>query len=273
MTAYLLTWKPKLYDKWIENIHASISEIDENGFCKYSWSTGSNKSVQSDDRVFMMKLGKDPGIVASGWVASNVYSDKHWNPKSKSKKANYVDVHFDTILNPVTDKIFSVPLRKDGIYRNQKTWTPQSSGMRLDDEVAEQLEKDWASFLNRPFPFREISYADEIDTEKTYQEDAPKKVTTMVYERNPVARAICIKAYGAVCSVCGFDFAQKYGELGKGFIQVHHLQPRAEIGKNTKLNPIRDLRPVCPNCHAMLHQRKPIYSIEELKEIIKRTPQ
>ena len=119
-------------------------------------------------------------------------------------------------------------------------------------------------------PVREISYADEVDIQKTFSEGAPKKITTTVYERNPVARAICIKIYGAVCKVCEFDFSKKYGELGKGFIHVHHLHPKAEVRKKSELNPIRDLRPVCPNCHAMLHQRKPVYSIEELKEVIKK---
>jgi len=270
MTTYLLVWNPEKW-QWTY-IQDSIDEIEKNGFSSDRWSSGVTKSIKPNDRLFLMKLGSLPpkGIVASGWAKSFVYEKKHWG---KGSTAKYVDLDFDTILNPDVDELFSLDRLAHGIYRNKKTWTPQGSGTSIPDEVAEQLEKDWASFLKRPFPFREISYADEIDTEKTYQEGAPKKVTTTVYERNPVARAVCIKAYGAVCSVCGFDFAQKYGELGKGFIHVHHLQPRAEIGKNTKLNPIRDLRPVCPNCHAMLHQRKPIYSIEELKEIIKRTPQ
>lgn len=271
MTTYLLTWKPKLYDKWIENIHDSISEIEENGFCEYGWSTGSNKSVQPGDRVFMMKLGENPGIVADGWAVSKVYKGKHWNPKAKSKSANYVDVHFYTILNPKTDKIFSLPLQKDGLYQNQKTWTPQSSGMELHDEVAEQLEKDWAKFLNQSVPVRQIDYADEIDKTKTFREGTTKQVKVNVYERNTEARAICIKKYGASCSVCGFDFGKKFGEIGAGFIHVHHLKPLSEIRKGYKLNPIEDLRPVCPNCHAMIHQRKPIpYTVEELKAILKR---
>jgi len=269
MATYLLTWKPKLYDPWIENIHDSIAELSENGFCKYSWSTGSNKSVKPNDRVFMMKLGENPGIIASGWAVSKVYTDRHWNRNAISKTAKYVDVHFDAILNPEIDKPFSKPLLREGVFQKQKTWTPQSSGMNIFDDIAEQLERDWAKYLKQP-PVRQISYTDEIDTEKTYQEGAPKKITTTVYERNPVARAICIRFYGAVCSVCNFDFSKQYGELGKGFIHVHHLQPRAAIEKSNKLNPTRDLRPVCANCHAMLHQRKPIYSIEELKAIIKK---
>jgi 5-methylcytosine-specific restriction protein A len=68
--------------------------------------------------------------------------------------------------------------------------------------------------------------------------------------------------------VCGFDFATQYGELGAGFIHVHHLRPLGEIGQEYELNPIIDLRPVCPNCHAMLHSGESTLDIEALQEIM-----
>lgn len=267
MATYLLLWNQDIF-QW-EDIQESIDEIDQHGFAYFGWRTGNNKSIKPNDRLFLMKVGSSPkGIVASGWATSRVKQTKF--NKSKREIANYVELNFDTILNPEQEKIFSIEKLRQGVYRNKRTWTPQGSGTIIIPNIAEQLEKDWANFLKRPAPIREINYAEEIDVPKTYQEGAPKKITTTVYERNPLARAVCIKEYGAICVVCKFDFEHKYGELGKGFIHVHHLKPRAEVGKNDKLNPKRDLRPVCPNCHAMLHQRKPVYSIEELKEIIEK---
>lgn len=64
------------------------------------------------------------------------------------------------------------------------------------------------------------------------------------------------------------NFDEVYGELGKGFIHVHHLLPVAQLGKQYEVDPIADLRPVCPNCHAMLHRRNPPLSINELKETV-----
>ena len=58
-----------------------------------------------------------------------------------------------------------------------------------------------------------------------------------------------------------------YGERGVGFIHVHHLKPLSEISKEYEVDPIGDLRPLCPNCHAMIH-RRPEMGIEELKELI-----
>ncbi|HJU40330.1 MAG TPA: HNH endonuclease [Tahibacter sp.] len=75
--------------------------------------------------------------------------------------------------------------------------------------------------------------------------------------------------YGAVCAVCGFRFDAFYGsKLGAGFIEVHHLKPLAHAGGAYALDPIEDLRPVCSNCHSMLHRRNPPYAIEELIERI-----
>lgn len=85
------------------------------------------------------------------------------------------------------------------------------------------------------------------------------------YERNPDARQECINRYGLSCRVCGMGFAERYGEVGNGFIHVHHLVLVSEKGEEHKVDAIQDLRPVCPNCHAMLHKKVPPYTIEELK--------
>ena len=107
-----------------------------------------------------------------------------------------------------------------------------------------------------------------IDEIKEYKEGMVKKVFINVYERDRKAREKCIKNFGCKCLVCSFDFEEKYGERGKDFIHVHHKIPLSEIGKEYHLNPINDLVPICPNCHAMLHRHKPAISIEDLKEIM-----
>ncbi|MFC7514073.1 HNH endonuclease [Herbaspirillum sp. GCM10030257] len=111
--------------------------------------------------------------------------------------------------------------------------------------------------------------ADEVEDPTTYFEGATKTISVNVYERNPNARKACIKKYGCKCTVCGFDFEKKYGAIGEGFIHVHHLKQLADIGTEYELDPEVDLRPVCPNCHAMLHRRRPSFSIEELRSILK----
>lgn len=111
---------------------------------------------------------------------------------------------------------------------------------------------------------------DEVEEGQTYIEGAMKRVPVNAYERNPQARRACLREHGTDCSVCGFSFGEEYGEIGAGYIHVHHLKPLAQAGGAYELDPVEDLRPVCPNCHAMLHKRNPPYSIEELKEIRER---
>ena len=88
------------------------------------------------------------------------------------------------------------------------------------------------------------------------------------YERDPKAREACLKKYGYNCSVCNFNFEDFYGEIGKNFIHVHHLTPVSNNGERYT-NPEKDLRPVCPNCHAMLHKTNRPQRIEDLKLLIK----
>ena len=109
---------------------------------------------------------------------------------------------------------------------------------------------------------------EEIPASTTHLEGSVRQVFVNTYERNPKARAACIAEFGSTCAVCGFDFEKTYGEIGKGFIHVHHLKEISSIGREYTVVPIEDLRPVCPNCHAMLHKSTPALSIEELKHIV-----
>ncbi len=112
--------------------------------------------------------------------------------------------------------------------------------------------------------------AEEIPSNYKFNEGAKKIVTVNSYERNRVAREICIKIHGTKCKICDFDFEKVYGELGKGYIQVHHIIPISEISREYKVNPETDLIPICPNCHAMIHRNQDrVLEIEELRAIIK----
>jgi 5-methylcytosine-specific restriction protein A len=108
-------------------------------------------------------------------------------------------------------------------------------------------------------------YPDELNKPETLFEGIRKTVIVNSYERNPIAREKCIEHYGAQCVVCDFNFEKEYGDIGKGFIHVHHLTQLSDIRQGYEVNPVNDLRPVCPNCHAMLHKKQPPLTIDELK--------
>lgn len=111
-------------------------------------------------------------------------------------------------------------------------------------------------------------FPDEIDEATIFREGAKRQVTVNAYERDSRARQRCIQHYGARCFICGFAFGEFYGEIAEGFIHVHHLRPLADVGEEYIVDPLEDLRPVCPNCHAVLHLRKPAFSVEEVIELV-----
>ena len=130
-----------------------------------------------------------------------------------------------------------------------------------------------ADYLNidiEMLPKGETIHPDEIsDEEKKYVEGKPKTVTVNHYERDPFARRECIEYYAKegriCCQICGFDFGEFYGEDYTNIIEVHHIKPLATIKKSYKVNPKKDLIPVCPNCHTVLNSRVG-ESVEELKK-------
>lgn len=110
-----------------------------------------------------------------------------------------------------------------------------------------------------------LSFQKEPDIEEPLVEGASFTVQVSAFERNPLARQKCITHYGTNCTVCGFSFSATYGSSAKDYIHVHHL---ACIGKEYIIDPIKDLRPVCANCHAVIHLRQPPFSIEEMKGLM-----
>ena len=105
---------------------------------------------------------------------------------------------------------------------------------------------------------------EELDPDISLVEGTSYFVQVSAFERNPIARKKCIAHYGRRCSVCGFSFEEAYGDSASHYIHVHHLKPLASIGTEYVINPIEDLRPVCANCHAVIHLRTPPYSLEEV---------
>jgi 5-methylcytosine-specific restriction protein A len=112
---------------------------------------------------------------------------------------------------------------------------------------------------------RERIYPDDLEPGPKYSEGAKKQIRVNAYERNPKARSACLRHHGYNCAVCSFNFESVYGEIGREFIHVHHLKPLALTDGKYKLDAVTDLRPVCPNCHAMLHRSTAVLSINELR--------
>jgi 5-methylcytosine-specific restriction enzyme A len=132
--------------------------------------------------------------------------------------------------------------------------------------LAEHLEERWNRHVTES---DEAAPAEELRSANIYMEGGATAIPINRYERNPAVRRECIAHHGAVCVACGFSFERVYGSRGAGYIHVHHLEQLAGAKTAREVDPVRDLRPVCANCHAIIHRRQPMLSIEELRELLR----
>jgi len=144
------------------------------------------------------------------------------------------------------------------------------TGVILDAKTRGREEKPVGYWINgKRYQGRLPIYPDDLsDTSKEYLEGNKRMIAVNTYERNLIARGLCIEHYGAVCFVCGFDFGKVYGDEFEGMIHVHHLKMISETDGEYVVDPVNDLRPVCPNCHMVLHRKKDGYTIDEVKVML-----
>ena len=156
-------------------------------------------------------------------------------------------------------------LNLDFLKKNGLKAAPQGP-IKVVEELSNYLKKIFD--INNQIEF----FPDLLNVNENHFEGLKTRVTVNKYERSAIARKKCVDFHGVNCSICNINFFDTYGVIGKDFIHVHHLYPLHQVGMKYKVDFEKDLIPVCPNCHSMLHRKingkEP--SIEELKKMIKK---
>lgn len=269
MTAWLFTWNPDKtpWEGYDEDCEAASKENP----LDFSWSSQS-KQTQAGDEFFLLKQGKLPrGIIAHGFLTGGTSDEDHWDEeKAKAGKiVHYVEGECDVLLNYNTQDILDASILDEECPGQQ--WHPQSSGIRIKDDVLPKLHELWAEVtMENP---DESIYVEKIEQDTAGKstadsgttetddggtddntdgtttgivEGTKKTVYTTTYERNPKIRRAFLKNKKLLqCEACGFDFEKHYGKLGAGFIEVHHKKPVSEGVHMTDLN--NDLAMLCSN--------------------------
>ena len=114
----------------------------------------------------------------------------------------------------------------------------------------------------------DIQLPEELPDGVKYQEGAVQQIKVNRYERDKKAREACLSNYGYVCQVCHVKLCDIYGAIAETLIHVHHIKPISEIGESYIVNPVKDLIPVCPNCHAVMHLKLPPYTPQEVSVML-----
>ena len=261
--AFLLTWNPK---KWRWPRHKYEKEVavtGEGDSYPLNWSCGNTKKINSGDRLYMVRLNNQRGIIGSGRAERKPDYGPHWD-ESRTDEILYVEGRSDALL-PEGKQLPMEMLKKAdlGIAWDNLL----KSGNQVPDESAARLEEMWQSHLRRVMANPPVAPLAEEPGGK-YFDGALKRIEVNAYERDPRARRACLAHNGFNCAACDQSLADIYGEVGEGVIHVHHVKELSKLGRAYEINPKRDLVPVCPNCHAILHTEKPALSIRKLRSIL-----
>jgi 5-methylcytosine-specific restriction protein A len=262
VATHLFAWNPKLYE-WAE-LGNQIKRISEVGYADDRWSTGATKRLPAGSRFFFIKIGIEPkGIVGSGFTLSAPELRPHWDGEKRAAGVKYLSaaIRFDFLSNNVIVTLEELQQPPFAEF----TWTLPSSGNKIKEPVAEALEAIWAKRTGASITI----FPNEIPFSLTLPEGAKRQVTVNAYERSSAARSACIAHHGSRCKVCGIDLGETFGPIASGFIHVHHLIPLSAIRESYQVDPVKDLVPVCPTCHSILHLRKIPLSISEARGLLK----
>lgn len=153
---------------------------------------------------------------------------------------------------------------------------------KIYDTSALPQEDDLASDLQAMLRlYRLLTFRGGLDpTPEFDSENKPSKNIETIIERRRYRYHRSIertsnekvkRILGYCCQACDFDFEKRYGEIGKGFIEAHHLTPLSELpeGKQASLNPKSDFAVLCANCHRMIHRAGAPRKLEEFRRLIK----
>lgn len=234
----------------------------------YSWTILANK-------IFVKKMDKSTFLHNGTGIPNEIrifWGVEYIKPGGKE----VIFVEYD-------DEIYEMSLTCDRLNRTRLFWNINFSNIIRDryweiynlyknnisvDNIPELM------FINKSYNFYKVEFVEEIDkiysSETCFKEGRLIEYYAKKYERDARARKIALEIHGFDCKSCGFNYEKKYGKLGYGFIEIHHIKPLYLNHKEMEVNPKKDLLPVCANCHRMIHRyRHKVYSIEEIREQIK----
>jgi 5-methylcytosine-specific restriction protein A len=261
---YLLTWNPHNWP-WT-NLEEMVQLTAQGGPVDDFWSCGNTKRIRVGDRLFLMRQGEEPrGIMAAGWATSETYEGPHWDEarRQRGENALRVNLRFERIFNPDVDEILTLDRLQGGPLATVN-WATPASGIQIK-QGTDHLERLWSELVG-------LYGSIQVGVEEVEAvEGEPRMALCRHRARERWLRDEKLAQWRAAnngrlpCEVpgCGFDFFEVYGEIGRDYAQVHHLEPLGDRTRpsQTKLS---DLAVVCANCHAMIHSGGGCRPIETL---------
>lgn len=149
MMTYLVAWNPERNQR--RDLRELIDLVRVHGFHATTWGIGNTTSIRPGDCIFMICLGREPrGIFGSGWVISEIYERRHWNPEKRAigQTSRSIDVRLDALLDPEHEPILRRERLNEGMFQKMH-WDIRRSGITIPNDVAAALEAAWVPFAER----------------------------------------------------------------------------------------------------------------------------
>lgn len=239
-----------------------LSETMPNRNGKYGYR--SNKMTCKDGTLVLFQY--DAKLIASASFLENIKYEKPIMYSEQDISKGYYIFEVSSI------QIFDEPITAAEYFNIDNTFKNFNQSTRKTDLIHLKKVLNLISSKIKNFEYSDNTMLpEEIEEDKCIPEGAKKQVTVNAYERSKEAREKCIEHYKKInngkikCEICEFEFSDAYGEKFKDKIHIHHIIELSEIGEEYIVNPIDDLLPVCPNCHMILHSRRPAYTPIEVQ--------
>lgn len=242
MAAVILGSNQNRWNRW--DYRAAVEQVAQSGRFLQRWSVDQPLTVTAGTEAWLLVHGisdAGTGLIGHGVVMSEPYQTLSGEGGGTAWHAS---VAFDALLLP------GEQIRADTL-RSAVPWIAWDDEFRrpvmhVPLEAEPGLRQLWRDHVPAAADPTQL-------VPGTFPPDAVSSIDVNGYERNPDARRVCLAFHGMSCAACGFSFEAFYGDTGAGFIDVHHEVPPELLGSRYQLDPVADLVPLCPNCHAMAH--------------------
>jgi 5-methylcytosine-specific restriction enzyme A len=262
---FIMTWHP-LHYRWEEHGYDEAVQVTASGQpWSEDWTVGVRKGgITPGDTAVLYRQYQHRGLVASGVFTSGVETGEHWEDRGREVRLGQID------WNIVLDYEDRLPVEILKTEVPEVKWDHiQGSGIMVEQSAVPKLNDLWTRHAGRVL-FRSPDEPRGIN-DQVFPEGALSRVEVNRYERDPRARKACLDHHGYRCAVCQFSFEERYGSLGRNYIHVHHTLELSRVPPGYRVDPVTDLVPLCPNCHAMIHRGTgPAFTVDELKRQLRR---
>ncbi|WP_433122888.1 HNH endonuclease [Arthrobacter koreensis] len=254
MTAVLLAWDPVWPEAWQPDYREAAAIAADAGFFRAVWDVTSTAGrIEAGSDAWFMVPGERAGLAGHGVVVSAPYglADPQGPPGTR-----LVDIDLDVLLPP--DELILLP----DLPEEVTAACPKDGGAAVVSHSAgEDLRRKWSR------------HAAAETNDGLFPGSLPQQAVrwslTSRWENDAEARRICLAHHGRSCSACGLDPEAVFGPDGSGVLQVHHIVPPGFLSETYVMDPVTDLVPLCPTCHAVSHRGFPDpFTPSELRRLL-----